>query len=126
VVAEVHVEGVTDPGKVDDARFSPAGLASAGVGPLMSPPWMVRSMVARGATLPSAVMQVELVHGMLTPDRRMTETEIVATSDVSLNQAALDHVAQWQSWQAEDEDQPGATPQAHEVYFTVRFAVPGQ
>jgi len=126
VVAEVRVESLTDPGNTDDAQFSPAGLASAGVGPLMSAPWMVRTMVARGVTSPGAAMQVVVVHGMLAPERKLTETEIVATSDPSLNQAALDQAARWQSWQAEEDSQPGATPQAHEVYFTVRFAGQGQ
>ena len=126
VAADVRVESLTDPGNADDTPFKPTGLAAAGVGPLMSEPWMVRTMVARGVNSPNAAMQVVVVHGMLTPDRKMTETEIVASSDSSLNQAALDQAAQWQSWQAEEDSQPGATPQAHEVYFTVRFAVPRQ
>jgi len=124
VVADVRVASVTDPGNADAAQFNPSGLTSAGVGPLMSSPWMVRTMAARGVNSPTTAMQVVVVHGMLTPERKLTETEIVATSDASLNQAALDEAAKWQSWQLEDEGQPGATPQAHEVFMTVRFAAP--
>jgi hypothetical protein len=62
---------------------------------------------------------------MLTPGGELTETEVVASSSASLNQPALDLAAKWQHWGGEDEAQPGATPQTHEVFFAVQFVVPG-
>jgi hypothetical protein len=65
-----------------------------------------------------------VLHGMLSPEGALSETEVVASSDASLNQSALQRAAKWQEWQAERDAEPGAAPQSHEVFFTVQFALP--
>jgi hypothetical protein len=61
---------------------------------------------------------------MLSPEGALSETEVVASTDAGLNQSALERAAKWQEWRADSEAEPGATPQSHEVFFTMQFAVP--
>jgi hypothetical protein len=121
-VIEAHTESVTDPGKMDPSLFQPAGLEKIGAGPMMTPPWRIRSRsTSGGGNTPHALQEV-VVDGMLTPEGKLTELQVVASSNAALNQAALDEAAKWQNWQSPEDAQPGATPQSHEVLFTVEFA----
>jgi hypothetical protein len=61
---------------------------------------------------------------MASADGHVIDPEILASSDSSLNQRALERVANWQNWQSASDAQPGASPQSHEVFFTFQFAVP--
>ncbi len=67
-------------------------------------------------------LQVVVLDGMVTPEGKLGEVQILASSNPSLNQAALEEAAKWENWQSPDDAQPGATPQSHEVFFTVEFA----
>jgi hypothetical protein len=122
-VVTARVEGVTDPGNADPSLFDPSTLSQTGVGSLMTQPWHVSSFVGGGAN--AGALQEVVVHGMLTPGGELTETEVVASSNASLNQPALDHAAKNMQYWRDDDAQPGATPQAHEVFFTMRFVGPG-
>ncbi len=124
-VIEARLESITDPGNLDRSLFDPAGLNSIGVGSTMTGSWKVRSMVPSASGGASSGMQVVVLHGMLSPDGHLSDTEVLASSNAGLNQSALERAAQWQNWQAGNEGQPGATPQSHEVFFTVQFANPG-
>ncbi len=64
-------------------------------------------------------MQVVTLHGNVSGSGHMSEVEILASSDASLNQAALDRantMAQMRS-----QGQPGATVQSSEVIMTFEF-----
>jgi hypothetical protein len=59
---------------------------------------------------------------MVSPDGQLNDTEILATSDPAMNQRALDDLANWKSVRMSgDSQQPGASPQSHETFFTFMF-----
>lgn len=89
---EARTESVTDPTGLSPALVQPAGLTATGVGSIMTAAARVRSMIGPGPVPPNGNMAVNLVavHGVATPDGRLSETEVLATSDPSLNQTALD------------------------------------
>ncbi|MGA2575222.1 MAG: hypothetical protein ABSH24_04280 [Bryobacteraceae bacterium] len=121
-VVEARTESVTDAGKLDPAIFQPAGLEKVGAGPLMSPPWRVRTRGASGSGNPSGALQVVVLDGMVTAEGKLGELEVLASSNAALNQTAQEEAAAWKNWQSQEDAQPGATPQSHEVFFTVEFA----
>ena len=119
---EARTESVTDPAKMDPALFQPAGLEKIGAGPLMSPPWRMRTRTVSGGRHSHRALQVVVLDGMVTPEGKLGEVQILASSNAGLNQAALEEAAKWENWQSPEDAQPGATPQSHEVFFTVEFA----
>jgi hypothetical protein len=121
-VIEARTEAVTDPANLDPSLFDPSGLTSVGVGPLESPPATVQSREA-GPQGSNPTLQFVVLHGMVAPDGHLTDTEVLASSDSTINQRALQRVANWQNWHGASEAQPGASPQSHEVFFTLQFAV---
>jgi hypothetical protein len=126
-IIQARTESVTDPSNLvssDPAIFQPSGLNQIGVGSLMTPPWHVFSGVDPRRVNPSSSIQVVVVHAMLSPEGALTETEVVASSDAGLNQSALERAAKWQQWREGSDAEPGATPQSHEVFFTVQFGAP--
>ncbi len=122
-VIEAHTESVSDPTNVDGALFDPSGLTSVGAGPLETPPWNVRTHVF-GPPGSNPTTQAVVLHAMVSPDGHLTDQEILASSDSSLDQQALDRVAKWQNWQGTSDAQPGASPQSHEIFFTLQFGIP--
>jgi hypothetical protein len=123
---EARTESVTDPGRLDAALFQPAGLEKIGAGPLMSPPWRVRTRVTSGGGNPNGALQVVVLDGMVTPEGKLGEVQVLASSDAALNQNAQEEAGKWKNWQSQEDAQPGATPQSHEVFFTVEFGQPEQ
>jgi hypothetical protein len=121
-VIEAQVLGVSDAQASDHASFGAAGLSAVGVGPLSTPAWHLTRTIFTSTPNANAALQIVVIHGMLSAARRLTDLEVVSSSNPGLVQAALDQAAQWQNWQPEE--QPGATPQSHEVFFTMMFAGP--
>jgi hypothetical protein len=124
IVVEARTESVTDPGKLDPALFEPAGLEKMGAGALMSPPWRVRTRIGSGGGNSNGTLQVVVLDGMVTREGQLGEVQVLASSNAVLNQSAQAEVAAWKNWQSQDDAQPGATPQSHEVFFTVEFVQP--
>jgi len=120
-IAEAHTESVTDPGNLEPAVFQPNGLEKVGVGSLMSQPWEVRTRVTSSRGKASDPIQAVVLEGMLAPDGRLGEVRVLASSNAGLNQSAEERAAKWKSWESQEDGQPGATPQSHEVFFTVEF-----
>lgn len=119
-ILEARTENVTDPTGLSPTLFQPAGLTATGLGALMTAAARVRSMIGPGPLPPNGNMAVNLVavHGVAAPDGRLSETEVLASSDPSLNQAALDRATHWQMLR---QTQAGTTPQSHEVIFLFEF-----
>lgn len=123
-ILEARTESVTDATDVDRSLFDPSGLSLFGAGPLESPPSNFRSMEYGPPDSSNLTIQVVVLHAMVLPDGRLTDAEILASSDSSLNQRALERLANWQNRPMGSDAQPGASPQSHEVFFTFQFAVP--
>jgi hypothetical protein len=123
-VIEARTLSVTDPPDPKNPIFDSAGLISLGVGRVMTPASRVLGMATsgyggRGPTpMANAAIQVVTLHGNAGPDGKLTEVGILASSDPSVNQAALDRTANWGTG---NRSQPGATAQSNEVFFTWEF-----
>jgi hypothetical protein len=120
-IVEAQVESVNDPAGLDNALFTPAGLNPLGAGSLMTPPWKFRSMSMQAPPRSNLNAQFVVLHGMLSADGHFTDPEVLASSNASLNQQAVQRALQSQRWQSPEDDQPGATPQSHEIFFTTLF-----
>lgn len=121
-VIEAKIESVTDPAPGDNALFQPNGLTEVGAGPPMMPPMHVRMgmrVASRPQTAATSGISVVALHGMMSPAGKVGDVEVLASSDPSLNPAALARIANMQIWA--DQVQAGATPQSYEVYFTIGF-----
>ena len=66
-------------------------------------------------------IQVVVVHGSVSPDGHLGELEILASTDATLNQNALDRAKALNDQPILSRTQPGATPQSHEVLYTFEF-----
>lgn len=121
---EARTESISDAANLDHSLFDPSGLSLIGAGPLETAPWNFRSNEFGPPGSSNLALQIVVLHAMLTPDGRLTDGEILASSDSSLNQRALDRLANWQNRPFGSDAQPGASPQSHEVFFTFQFAVP--
>jgi hypothetical protein len=116
-LVQAKIQSVTDPGSVNPAIFDPSGLTAIGVGSMMTPTERIRW--GAGA-LPNEIGALSIVelHGVSSPEGRINELEIVATSDPSLNEAALQRAGNFKLW---NPPQNGTTPQSREVYFSYEF-----
>ena len=126
VVINAKTESVADPGDPKSALFDPAGMTPLGVGTAMTPAFNLRTMAPFDFnSLRSAknlAVQVVVLHGSLSPDGHLGETELLASTDASLNQKALDQANQFSKTMGSvAQAQPGATPQSHEMIFTFEF-----
>jgi len=117
-IIEAKTESVTDPPN-NPAAFHPAGLNQFGVGPAMSGPWRMRSM---RPSLNGTASGVVVLHGMQSPDGQLAEVEVLASSDPSLNDAALQVGSKWKGGMIGRETEPGVTPQSHEVLMTIQYS----
>jgi len=119
-IIEARTESVTDPTGLSPTLFQPTGLTSIGLGSIMTAAARVRSLIRPSSIAPGGNTAVNLVavHAVAAPDGSLSETEILASSDPSLNQTGLDRAAHWQVLR---QAQSGATPQSHEVIFLFEF-----
>jgi hypothetical protein len=122
-VIEARTLSVADPPDPKSPIFDSAGLVALGVGREMTAASRVRGTApvnrGRGAPpLENPTIQVVTLHGNAGPDGKLTEVGILASSDPSMNQAALDRTANWGTG---NRSQPGATAQSNEVFFTWEF-----
>jgi hypothetical protein len=124
VVLEARTESVNDPTNLDSSLSDTSRLAVSGAGRLEDPPSSMR-LISSGAPVAGAfTRRFVIVNGMMSSDGRITEPEVIATSDPSLSQQALDFVASFGSGANRITAQPGVTPRSHEVYCTVEFITP--
>jgi hypothetical protein len=123
-VAEARTISVTDPPASTDAMFSPGGLKALGAGRAMNPGFnMPIVMPVPGRPFPdsneNAAMQVVTLHGNVSGEGRLSEVEILASSDAGLNQVALENANT--ITQSRVHRQPGATAQSSQVILTFEF-----
>jgi hypothetical protein len=128
-VAEARTISVTDPPPATDPMFNSAGLTALGSGRTMNPGMnLPLVMPAPGMRLSGSnsnlAMQVVTMHANVAGDGHLSEAEILASTDSSLNQAA---VKQAESvFKARAQNQPGATAQSSELILTFEFITPAR
>ena len=92
-IVQARTESVTDPPSAQSPSFATAGLTAVGIGRVMNPASRMRSLAPLGRIAGQSgnpVVQVVVLHGNLSSDNRLSEMEILASSDSTLNQTALD------------------------------------
>ncbi|HUI78808.1 MAG TPA: hypothetical protein VLY24_12855 [Bryobacteraceae bacterium] len=122
-VIDAKTESVIDPSGLNPALFAPSGLSSIGVGSVMTQPERVRSLSGMGSAPANGNANIDVVEviAVSSPEGQLSEPEVLASSNTSLNQTALERA---QNWHNGRQTQSGATPQSHEVIFTFQFVTP--
>ena len=126
-VAEATTVSVSDPPAVTDPIFSPTGLLPLGAGRAMNPGMNMPIVTpVPGHPLPidaaGAAIQVVTLHGNLSGDGQLREVEVLASTDSTLNQTAVDTAKS--SMQGRRQGQPGTTAQSSEMVLTFEFVTP--
>ena len=124
VVLEAQTVSVTDPPARTDAMFDTAGLTALGAGRAMNPGMNITFPTAvPGQGFPrdnaSAAIQMVTLHGNLSGDGKLSEVEILASTDPGLNQAAIAQASSLAQMRAQN--QPGATAQSSELLLSLEF-----
>jgi len=117
-IIEALTESVAAPTE-NAAAFQPAGLNQLGVGPVMSLAASEFRMTLPRAASPGTALQVVALHGMMSPAGELSDLEVLASSDSSLNEAAL---AFAKAGIRTPGSQEGAAPQAREMIMILRYA----
>jgi hypothetical protein len=123
-VAQARTVSVADPPASTDPMFNPAGLTALGSGRAMNSGSNIPLvMPSPGQRLPSstanAAIQAVALHGNLAGDGQLSEIEILASTDSSLNQAAVAQASTISKVRIQS--QPGATQQSSELFLTFEF-----
>jgi hypothetical protein len=119
-IIEAQIQSVTDPEK-NPAQFQPAGLNQLGVGPVMSPAWRSRIRLPAPSGTTSGTARMVALHGLQSPSGQISDVEVLASSDPSLNEAALAFISQWTGGMMGQEANAGVTPQSHEFIVTIEY-----
>ena len=121
-VIEAKTENVGDAPPANSNLFEPAGLNPLGVGQVIQGPMRVQGFETTESSDSSAAGQVVVLHGMVSPEGQLSEVEVLASTNPSLEGAAIDHANKAHALQMDGDTQPGTTPRSREVVFTVEFA----
>lgn len=124
-VIEAKTESVADPPDSTNPLFAAAGLTPLGVGQVMTAPvhW-IGAFHAPGSNGGSnSTAQMVVLHGSLSPDNHVSETEILASTDPGLNLTALERANSHKGFS--NEAQPGTTPRSREILFVYEFETSG-
>jgi hypothetical protein len=126
VIMDARTESVSDPPADTSSLFNTAGLSAIGVGRVMNGGIRFHGFAGPGRTSSSggtgtSAVQVVTLHGNALPDGTLGELEILASSDQSLNQTALDRAKMQNTIRIGNRTQPGATPESEHIFFTLEF-----
>ncbi len=124
-VIEARTVSVADPVK-DAAAFQSTGLNTIGMGPAMSPPWHYHANAPAPNGITIDQPQVVVIHGMQSPKGRLSDLELLASSNPSLNNSALQYASKWKAGPMGAVVEPGTTPESHEVFLTIHYLSPQQ
>jgi hypothetical protein len=121
-VVEAKTVSIGEAPTANDAMFQGEGLKPIGTGQVTDPPLRVFSFMSRHDVTegPAAIV---VVAAMIEADGRVAEKEVVSTTDESANAIALDHVEKSgvASGRAQNSQQPGTTPRAQEIIYTMEI-----
>lgn len=120
-VVEAQIDSLTPPAAADASLYTATGLQPLGVGFPLSAPWRMQDIVYEGKPNPNPTQgQFVVVRGMISPDGTLTDAVVLASSNLDLNQKALERAARSNRTMPR-EDENGATPQSHEAFLTTLF-----
>jgi len=120
-IVEAQTQSVTDPAN-NPAAFQTTGLNQLGVGAIMSSAWHSWMRRPLPASSQSATAQVVELHAMQSPTGEVSDVELLASTDSSLNESATAFASQWHGGMMGQDSQAGATPQSHEIVLTIDYA----
>jgi len=121
VVIEGQIASIADP-PTDPALYQPSNLNAIGVGAIMTQPWRYRMMFPAQDASAGGAGAVVVMHGMQSPGGRLTDVELIDSTNPAFNSAALTFASKWGGGVPTDENaEPGATPQSHEVFLTLHY-----
>jgi hypothetical protein len=117
-IIEAQTDSVAAPTE-NAAAFQPASLNQLGVGPVMSLAVSEFRMTMPRVASSGTALQIVALHGMMSPTAELSDVEVLASSDSSLNEAALGFV---KAGIRTSGSQEGAAPLAHEITMILKFA----
>jgi hypothetical protein len=120
-IIEARTDSVTDPPAANSNLFQPAGLRPVGVGQVVQAPVTIRMRQRSELLDDSELNQVVVVHGMLSAEGHLDETEIVVSTDERLNETAIAFTSSMLAPIGRGGTQPGATPLSREAVVTLVF-----
>jgi hypothetical protein len=120
-IIQARTDSVTDAPTGTSNLFSTEGLNTIGVGQLIATPMVVRGFDFNNAVAAGSAPRVVTLHGMLSPEGQLSEVEILATTDPSIDAYAIEHASRHQRFSNGSNPQPGVSPHAREAVFTFEF-----
>jgi hypothetical protein len=120
-VIRARTDSVTDAPPTTSNLFSTDGLAAVGVGQLIAVPMVVRGSDYNSKLSEGSGPRVVTLQGMLSPKGQLSEVEILATTDPSIDQIAIRHASRIPAVRRMGAPQPGQSPPAREAVFTFEF-----
>ncbi len=120
VVIEGQIDSIADPVK-DAALFQPTNLNAIGVGAIMTQPWRYRLTLPAAETTAENTGAIVMLHGMQPPSGKLTDVELIGSTNPSFNNAALSFASNWGGGTPPENAEPGATAQSHEVFLTLHY-----
>ena len=117
---EGQIDSITDP-PTDTALFQPSNLTPIGVGAVMTQPWRYRMTLPATDAHAGDAGAIVVLHGMQPPAGKLTDLELVDSTNPGLNRLALAFAANWGGGIPPENAEPGVTPQSHEVFLTLHY-----
>ena len=118
-VLEIHVESLSDPGKIDPSLLTPSPEMDAqGAAMLLANPMRLPTYAPGPATNDGFTQHPIIVHGVVNPDGSIAEPVALQTSNSTLSNAALDVV---KKFRVRTVIPPGSAGVQREVFVNVRL-----
>lgn len=121
-IIEAETESVGD-AKENPAVLDVSGLSAVGMGSIMTAPWRMRALVPTSG-VSNGGGQMVVLHGVQSSSGHLSDVEVIASTNTSLNSAALEYAAAWKGGLMGRDVEPGATPQSHEVFLMLQYVAP--
>lgn len=123
-VVETQTISVADPANMDSALFDAGSLTLLGMGAPAALPATAQVIDGPPADGTPATNGIVILHALAGADGRLSETEVLASSNPALNQLAIDRAGKMRRLAGADGPEAGAASQAHEVFCTMQLMVP--
>ncbi len=117
-IIEARTENLSDAQPKNSNLFLPAGLSPVGAGEVMEVPTLVTE---NGLPGESTNVEVVVVHGVVSPDGKLNEAEVLTSTNPTLDESALEHAAKTPMLRMDASTQSGAAPHPREIVFTEEF-----